>query len=217
MSARAFLIIVLAALLAGCSIQSLRNMLQLSRGSQSLEAGVRHYENGEYPDAARNFQAALDFGLSDAERARAYKYLAFIHCSSGRERACRDAFRKALTADPSLQLGPAEAGHPVWGPIFASVKASSSPFKIALQQYEEGDYDNSAKSFQDAIKAGLDDKDLANAHKHLAFIHCAANRERQCRDEFRKALAVDPAFDLDPAEAGHPVWGPVFRSVRAER
>ena len=58
------------------------------------------------------------------------------------------------------------------------------------------------------------DKERADAHKYLAFIHCSSNRERQCRDEFRKALAVDPALELAPAERGHPVWGPIFRSLK---
>jgi Tfp pilus assembly protein PilF len=86
-----------------------------------------------------------------------------------------------------------------------------------LKQYEEGDYPGSAKNLQSAIEQGLSDRERVDAHKHLAFIHCASNRERQCRDEFRKAIALDPAMDLAPAEAGHPVWGPVFRSVRAGR
>ena len=61
----------------------------------------------------------------------------------------------------------------------------------------------------------MGDKQLASAHKHLAFIHCAANRQKLCRDEFRKALAADPTLELEPAEAGHPVWGPIFKSVKA--
>ena len=26
-----------------------------------------------------------------------------------------------------------------------------------------------------------------------------------------------PKFDLEPAEAGHPIWGPVWRSVKTAR
>lgn len=86
-----------------------------------------------------------------------------------------------------------------------------------LKLYEEGRYAESLKNLQSAIGQGLDDRDRLNAHKHVAFIHCASNRERACRDEFRKALRIDPGMDLAPAEAGHPVWGPVFRSVKAGR
>jgi Tfp pilus assembly protein PilF len=89
--------------------------------------------------------------------------------------------------------------------------------KAGLKQYEEGDYAESLKSLQSAIHQGLGERDRVNAHKHVAFIYCASNRERQCRDEFRKALAVDPAMDLAPEEAQHPVWGRVFRSVKAGR
>lgn len=86
-----------------------------------------------------------------------------------------------------------------------------------LKQYEDGEYAASLKNLQSAIDQGLGERDRLTAHKHVAFIHCASNRERQCRDEFRKALAVDPQMDLAPEEAGHPVWGPVFRSVKAGR
>jgi hypothetical protein len=104
----------------------------------------------------------------------------------------------------------------VWGPIFLSL-SSGSAFSIGLKQYEAGEYTESAKNLQGALTLGLPDKQRADAHKHLAFIHCASNRERQCRDEFRKALAVDPALELEPAEAGHPVWGPIFQSLKPAR
>ena len=95
-----------------------------SKGEQELERAVKSYEEGAYKNATRQFQAALDFGLdSKADQANAHKYLAFIVCVSGREKSCRDEFRKALDADPSFELGPAEIGHPVWGPVFRSVKA----------------------------------------------------------------------------------------------
>lgn len=210
-------VLVAVLVLAACSTEPLREFLQTSKGASALSTGLREYENGEYADAARELQAAIDLGLTDRERANAHKHLAFIHCASGRERACREEFRKALAVNPDLALSPAEAGHPLWGPIFSQLKASPSPFKLALEQYEAGDYDESAKNFQGALREGLGDKERANAHKHLAFIHCASSRERQCRDEFRRALAVNPTLELEAAEAGHPVWGPIFRSVKDSR
>lgn len=89
--------------------------------------------------------------------------------------------------------------------------------KAGLKQYEDGEYAASLKNLQSAVDQGLADRDLVVAHKTAAFIYCVSNRERQCREEFRKALAVDPALELAPEEAGHPVWGPVFRSVKAGR
>ncbi len=85
----------------------------------------------------------------------------------------------------------------------------------AIESYENGNYRLAAKSFQKAQALGLKKpEDQAKAHKYQAFMHCVGGRRKQCRDEFQKALEADPAFDLTPAEAGHPTWGPVFREVR---
>ena len=206
----------LAAGLAACSMQPLRQFLP-SPGSSTLQKALQAYDGGEYGEAEIGLQEAVGQGLSDAERVDARKHLAFIYCASGRERPCREEFRKALAIAPGLELSAAESGHPVWGPLFASLKAAPAPFQSALKQYDAGAYPESLKNFQAAIREGLDDKERASAHKHLAFIHCASNRERQCREEFRRALAADPALELDAAEAGHPVWGPLFRSVKDSR
>jgi hypothetical protein len=112
---------------------------------------------------------------------------------------------------------PPEAGHPVWGPIFGAAKAEANPFGTGLKQFDDGDYDASAKSLNLALERGLQPKDQVTAFKHLAFIHCANNRVSACRDEFRKALTMDPTLELSPAEAGHPVWGPVFRSLKGKK
>src|SRR5918999_4991702 len=100
--------------------------------------------------------------------------------------------------------------------LFQPTKAQQT-LNVGLKQYEEGQYEQSLKSLQSAIQQGLNERDRINAHKHVAFIHCASSRERQCREEFRKALAIDPGMELAPEERGHPVWGPVFRSVKAGR
>jgi tetratricopeptide (TPR) repeat protein len=91
-------------------------------GEALLRAGISHYENGRYDESARNLRIALKRGLSKADQVTAHKYLAFIQCAAGREAQCRDEFRRALRIDPDLELTAAEAGHPVWGPVFKSVK-----------------------------------------------------------------------------------------------
>jgi Tfp pilus assembly protein PilF len=94
-------------------------------GEQVLERGIASYEDGDYRAAERQLQTALDMGLAaPGDQAKAHKYLAFIHCAAGRAKRCREEFRKALGAEPSFDLEPAEAGHPAWGPVFRSVKAN---------------------------------------------------------------------------------------------
>jgi Tfp pilus assembly protein PilF len=95
-----------------------------SKGQPDLDKGIRSYEDGEYKTSAKQLQAALDLGLdSTRDQAKAHKYLAFIACASGRKTSCRDEFNKALDADPKFDLAPAEAGHPIWGPVWSNVKA----------------------------------------------------------------------------------------------
>lgn len=52
------------------------------------------------------------------------------------------------------------------------------------------------------------------ALKYLAFSYCVTNRAALCRLQFEKALKLNPKFDLEPAEKGHPQWGPVFDRVK---
>ena len=112
-------------LLAGCSsapVQDIKRIFQ-SKGEPQLQAGIRYYEDGRYAQATTSLQSAINAGLSDADQVTANKYLAFISCVSNRERQCRAYFRRALELNPSFELEPAEAGHPIWGPVFRNVKA----------------------------------------------------------------------------------------------
>ena len=92
-------------------------------GEPMLSTGISQYENGRYDDAARSLRIALKRGLSLSDQVKAHKYLAFIQCAAGREAQCREEFQRALRIDPNMELAPAEAGHPIWGPVFREVKA----------------------------------------------------------------------------------------------
>lgn len=91
---------------------------------RALLAGLRAYEDAQYADAERELQRALGLGLgSPKDRAMAHKHLAFVYCTSNRVPACDKAFRDAIAADPEFALGKAEAGHPLWGPVYRRVTA----------------------------------------------------------------------------------------------
>src|SRR6185503_16363836 len=86
-----------------------------------------------------------------------------------------------------------------------------------VKQYDAGDYDNAVKSLSNSLEHGMLSKaEQARARKYLAFSHCVSGREILCRDEFRKAFEIYPDFALSPAEDGHPICGPVYRSVRTQ-
>ena len=111
--------------LTGCQSKAIQEFpLTKFKAEHMLDTGIREYDNGDYRIAARTIQGALDEGLTTRSQARAHKYLAFIDCVSGQQSQCRDQFRKALEIDPGMQLRAEESGHPIWGPVFKSVKAS---------------------------------------------------------------------------------------------
>ena len=119
------LALALALVLTGCQSTVVQEFpLTKFKAESMLDQGIRQYDNGDYRIAARTIQGALDEGLTTRSQARAHKYLAFMDCIAGQQTQCRDEFRKALEIDPSCELQAEESGHPIWGPVFKSVKAS---------------------------------------------------------------------------------------------
>ncbi len=208
-----------------------------ARARDQLATGLKQYDAGEYDAAQKSLTAALDHGLLPrADQSVARKHIAFVHCLSGRESACRDEFRKAFEIDPAFALSPAEDGHPIWGPVYRSVRTQliaereaaqgkpSAPLGKAEQlladglvKYEAGDFPEAQRLLESAIKEGLKAKpDQVRAMKHVAFSLCLQNKYPACRAQFLKIFEVDPAFDLTPAEAGHPQWTKTFAGAKAQ-
>ena len=114
-------------LVAGCASQTAREIgidkLAPRKAEQTLNGGIRQYEDGNLSNAQRSLQEALHLGLTfNSDQVAAHKYLAFIYCSSNQEKQCRDEFRRAFEIDPGFKLEPTEIGHPVWGPIYQGVR-----------------------------------------------------------------------------------------------
>ena len=120
-----FAAVLLAGLvLAGCTTEPVREFSRMfeRKGETELKQGIKDYEDGRLTQASANFQSALDAGLSKDDQVTAHKYLAFIYCVTKRDRQCRAHFRIALELNPEFELSRAEAGHPMWGPVFRSAK-----------------------------------------------------------------------------------------------
>jgi tetratricopeptide (TPR) repeat protein len=204
------------------------------KAKDSLALGLREYQAGDYDDATKNLGAALDHGLlSHAEQSKARKNLAFIYCMTDHEPQCRDEFRKAMEIDPGFDLTPAEAGHPIWGPIYRNVRAQLvAPVAAApkpavprtpgqqlladgMAKYDAGEFDAALKLLRGALKEGLEAKaDQVKAHKQAAFSLCLLRRITLCRDEFLQIFAIDADFSLAPAEAGHPSWAKSYAAAK---
>ena len=126
---RRWVLVAAAATLAGCATPpaepppaaGLSELLERP-AERALLDGMRAYDDGRYGPAESLLRRALDDGLASArDRATAHKLLAFITCTSRRLAACEAEFRAARAADPAFTLNRAEAGHPLWGPVWRRV------------------------------------------------------------------------------------------------
>lgn len=116
-----------------------------------------------------------------------------------------------------LAAGCAQVPTQTGGSTFPALSApeAQSQYQQGLASYRESRFDAALGNLATAVVSGnLKPAEANNARKHIAFIHCAAGRELPCREQFQAILQSDPGFDLTLAEAGHPQWGPVWRSVK---
>lgn len=112
---------------------------------------------------------------------------------------------------PEKPLPPADKPSP------PAVRKAERELNLGIRNYENGNYNAAAGFFQNALSEDqLSVGDQVTAHKFLAFIYCVSGEKLACRGAFKKVLALNPKFDLSAGEAGHPIWGPVFREVQAE-
>ena len=114
------------------------------------------------------------------------------------------ACAQAPVAQPSEALGLMDI----------SERPAEKALLAGLRSYDDAQYAEAEKHFNEALKANLASaKDRAAAQKHLAFIYCTSRREALCEAAFRAARSALPTFALSKSEAGHPLWGPVYKRL----
>jgi Tfp pilus assembly protein PilF len=124
------------------------------------------------------------------------------------------AFLTALLAALLSACANAPAPKPANGLAELMDRPGERALVEGIRAYDDGQYPQSEAALRKALGAGLaSPRDRASAHKLLAFITCTSERVAECEAQFRAARAADPAFALGRGEAGHPLWGPVYRKV----
>jgi tetratricopeptide (TPR) repeat protein len=221
------------------SAEDVARQQRIERAQSVLTEGLKQYEQGAFEDSMKSLLIALDSGvLTVPQQLNARKHMAFIQCVNNREVVCKEEFEKAFALDPKFELSAAESGHPTWGPIYRLVKTELEikksgkvlPAPIvkiptpgekalaeAMKAYDEADYPKAIKLLQDTLKENLTPVERIKTLKFTAFSYCLTNRLTLCRAEFEKILQIEPNFDLETAEAGHPSWGPPFKTVKAKQ
>jgi len=84
-----------------------------------------------------------------------------------------------------------------------------------VELYNKGDYNGAIRRLSGAHEIWISDKPTQlQALKYMAFSYCVTGRQTLCKQQFEKALKLDPSFDLAPGEKGHPLWSPVFDKLK---
>ena len=100
----------------------------------------------------------------------------------------------------------------------AAAGEKESPSAVALKEgidlYTNGNYNDAIKKLGAPEIANGTKAEQLQALKYSAFSYCVTSRATLCRQQFDKAFKLDPAFDLEPGEHGHPLWGPVFMKAK---
>lgn len=103
-------------------------------------------------------------------------------------------------------------------PEVASAPLKQSALSEGIDLYNKGDYNGAVKRLAGAAEIWSGDKATqVAALKYMAFSYCVSARPTLCKQQFRKALKLDPGFDLAQGEKGHPLWGPVFERVKKQK
>ncbi|MCP1622539.1 TssQ family T6SS-associated lipoprotein [Pseudomonas nitroreducens] len=99
-------------------------------------------------------------------------------------------------------------------PADADLTQAQQAFDEATRSFEAGDYAAAEEQFLSPKIWSVDSPPLQlQALKFLAFSYCVTERPNQCRFAFERAVQTNPSFRLERAEAGHPMWGPVFEEA----
>ncbi len=132
--------------------------------------------------------------------------------------------KEELIAAPEVEIkkedvSPAVSTEPVVNlPVRSVLTAERIALNDGIRLYNEGNFNAAIKRLGGAAEIWAADKPAQlEALKYMAFSYCVSSRQALCRQQFEKALRLDPSFDLAPGEKGHPLWGPAFARSKKNR
>jgi hypothetical protein len=96
----------------------------------------------------------------------------------------------------------------------ARTSTAQSALEEGLQLYDKGEFNAAIRRLNAPEINSADTATQVKALKYKAFSYCVTSRQTLCRQQFQRAVKLDPSFDLAPGEKGHPMWGSVFERVK---
>ena len=120
-----------------------------------------------------------------------------------------------LAAGITLLAGCSGMTNPFAKPATPEQTAARKELNAGVDLYNAGDYAGAIKLLGGSADIWKADKPIQlDALKYMAFSYCVTGKQALCKQQFEKAVKLDPSFDLAPGEKGHPLWEPVFDKVK---
>lgn len=137
----------------------------------------------------------------------------------------KDDVKAAISSEPAPNTAQRTAGQtaPNTPQRTATQTTPNTPQRTAAQMalnegielYDKGDFNAAIRRLSNSSEIWSSDKSIqTKALKYMAFSYCVTSRKTLCKQQFEKALKIDPHFDLAPGEKGHPLWGSVFERAK---
>lgn len=96
--------------------------------------------------------------------------------------------------------------------------AAKAALNAGIALYDNGDYAAAVKKLRTSSEIWSANKTVQlDALKYMAFSYCVMSQPVACKQQFDKALKLDPSFELAPGEKGHPMWNPVFDRAKKQK
>jgi hypothetical protein len=121
------------------------------------------------------------------------------------------------TAPPAVKPAPVTAPESTASPMAPAILPPATPASAlseGIALYDKGDYNGAIKRLALANVPTAPKATQITALKYTAFSYCLTSRQTLCRQQFEKALKLDPKFDLDAGEKGHPMWGKAWARAK---
>ncbi|MFZ6646334.1 TssQ family T6SS-associated lipoprotein [Undibacterium sp. TJN25] len=123
--------------------------------------------------------------------------------------------KPASPATPKPTASSPAPSAPAPAPVVVPPSAAQQALTDGMDLYDKGDFNGAIKKLSGSPDIWTADKSVQlSALKTMAFSYCVSSRQTLCRQQFEKALRLDPAFDLEPGEKQHPLWAPVFEQAK---
>jgi tetratricopeptide (TPR) repeat protein len=167
--------------------------------SEHMDLGMEYYEQGEYDEAAAEFQAAIELEPDDAG---AHRNLGTAYLEQGKYEEAAAAYEKAIELDPDFgeAYGDLAGAYVNLGRLSEAIAAGEKAIELApdyamaynnlgFAYYTQGMLDEAIAEYQEAIRIN---PDFDKAHDNLGVAYMMQDQLDEAIAEFKEVIRINP-------------------------